>query len=58
MRDEFPITLAIMLGVLGLFMVGMLGYGVGKIDLRNEYARCIMIGAPQENCLKQMLGEK
>lgn len=56
--DEFPAALAVLAILGGLTMVGMLGFGLGKADLRFDYHQCIELGAPQQNCVDKFLGVK
>lgn len=56
--DNFPFTLAFFLGFFAVAALCMVAFGLGKEDLRGRYHQCIMLGAPQENCIKQYLGDK
>ena len=56
--ENFPYFLAGFFGVIGASMLCMIAFGLGKEDLRGRYHQCIMLEAPQENCIKQYLGEK
>jgi len=51
-----------MLGlVAAIFIVVMafsFGLNAGASGVRNQYMTCIVLKAPQENCIKQMLGDK
>jgi hypothetical protein len=56
--DNFPFTLAFFLGFFAVAALCMVAFGLGKEDLRGRYHQCIMLGAPQENCIKTFLGDK
>ncbi len=56
--ENFPYFLAGFLGVIGVSMLCMIAFGLGKEDLQARYHQCIMLGAPQENCIKTYLGDK
>lgn len=50
---------------LGTFMLVVLvvamiitGFGWGKESLRSDYHQCIMLEAPQQNCIDKFLGKR
>lgn len=56
--DNAIVFIVIVITSFVVLMVGATGYSIGQDALRNEYHACLELQAPQENCLKQMLGEK
>ncbi len=56
--DNFPFTLSFFLGLIAVAGICIVAFGLGKEDLRGRYHQCIMLEAPQENCIKQYLGDK
>lgn len=56
--DNFPFALGFVLGFCAIAAVCIISFGLGKEDLRGRYHQCIMLEAPQENCIKQYLGDK
>jgi hypothetical protein len=46
-------------GIVGaVLVVFALGFEVGKVDMRGEYHECIELGAPQQNCIDNILGKR
>ena len=41
--------------LLGLFLTALGFFGMGKSYVKHQYQECIALGAPQENCIKQIL---
>ena len=56
--NNFPFALGFVFGFLAIVAISMIAFGLGQADLRGRYNQCIMLGAPQENCIKQYLGGK
>jgi hypothetical protein len=55
---KFPAALAALVIVGGSIMIGIVGFGLGKEDLRGRYHLCIELGAPQQNCIDEFLGKR
>jgi hypothetical protein len=53
----FPAALAVLGIVIGVSVIGLLGFGMGKEQLRGQYHLCIELGAPQQNCINKFLGK-
>jgi len=56
--DNFPFVLGFVLVFIAVVTLCMVAFALGKEDLRGRYHQCIMLEAPQENCIKQYLGDK
>jgi hypothetical protein len=54
-----PSAAAIALAIVGVLVVTFaLGLSLGKVDMRGEYRECIELGAPQQNCIDNILGKR
>ena len=54
-----PSAAAIALAIVGAFVVTFaLGLSLGKVHMRGEYHECIELGAPQQNCIDNILGKR
>ena len=55
--DGFASALAALGIVAAFFVAVMIGFGLGKADMRGDYHQCVSLGAPQQNCIDKFLGK-
>lgn len=56
--DGFASALAALGIVAAFFVAVMIGFGLGKADMRGDYHQCVELGAPQQNCIDKFLGKR
>lgn len=56
--DGFASALAALGIVAAFFVAVMIGFDLGKADMRGDYHQCIELGAPQQNCIDKFLGKR